>query len=126
MSSLNPVFSIGMQVREPLSSYHGVSGKALARRAVELSRPSESHRPRRGCAPSHTSSRGMRQRVVGAMAISAPPRLLIATSRRRASPHDPGPVSSAAQDLQERYRLAMIFVTHNLGIVAKMLRPRWR
>ena len=36
MSSLNPVFSIGMQVREPLASYHGISGKALARRAVEL------------------------------------------------------------------------------------------
>jgi len=36
MSSLNPVFSIGMQIREPLSSYHGISGKALATRPIEL------------------------------------------------------------------------------------------
>src|SRR5215468_1496935 len=122
MSSLNPVFSVGMQVREPLASYHGISGKALASRAVELlaavgiSSPAARLR-----AFPHQLSGGMRQRVVGAMAISAPPRLLIADE-----PTTSLDLTIQAQylrllkELQERHRLAMIFVTHNLGIVAKM------
>ena len=122
MSSLNPVFSIGMQVREPLASYHGISGRALASRAVELlaavgiSSPAERLR-----AFPHQLSGGMRQRVVGAMAISSPPHLLIADE-----PTTSLDLTIQAQylrllkDLQARHRLAMIFVTHNLGIVAKM------
>jgi oligopeptide/dipeptide ABC transporter ATP-binding protein len=122
MSSLNPVFSIGMQVREPLASYHGISGRALASRAVELlaavgiSSPAERLR-----AFPHQLSGGMRQRVVGAMAISSPPRLLIADE-----PTTSLDLTIQAQylrllkDLQARHRLAMIFVTHNLGIVARM------
>ena len=63
----------------------------------------------------------MRQRVVGAMAISSPPRLLIADE-----PTTSLDLTIQAQylrllkDLQARHRLAMIFVTHNLGIVARM------
>ena len=122
MSSLNPVFSIGMQIREPLSSYHGISGKALATRAIELlaSVGISSPAARLRAFP-HQLSGGMRQRVVGAMAIAAPPRLLIADE-----PTTSLDLTIQAQylrllkDLQERHRLAMIFVTHNLGIVAKI------
>jgi oligopeptide/dipeptide ABC transporter ATP-binding protein len=122
MSSLNPVFSIGMQVREPLGSYHGISGRALTTRAVELlaSVGISSPAARLRAFP-HQMSGGMRQRVVGAMAISAPPRLLIADE-----PTTSLDLTIQAQylrllkDLQARHRLAMIFVTHNLGIVAKM------
>src|SRR6185369_17065835 len=67
MSSLNPVFSIGMQVREAAGMYHALRGKALSERAAALL-----------AAFPHQLSGGMRQRVVGAMAIAAPPRLLIA------------------------------------------------
>jgi oligopeptide/dipeptide ABC transporter ATP-binding protein len=69
----------------------------------------------------HQMSGGMRQRVVGAMAISAPPRLLIADE-----PTTSLDLTIQAQylrllkELQARHRLAMIFVTHNLGIVARM------
>jgi oligopeptide/dipeptide ABC transporter ATP-binding protein len=122
MSSLNPVFSVGMQIREPLASYHGLSGGALRDRAVTLlgsvgiSSPSARLR-----AFPHQLSGGMRQRVVGAMAISAPPRLLLADE-----PTTSLDLTIQAQylrllkELQARHRLAMIFVTHNLGIVAKM------
>jgi oligopeptide/dipeptide ABC transporter ATP-binding protein len=122
MSSLNPVFSIGMQVRAPVASYHALSGHALRERAAELlasvgiSSPAERLR-----AFPHQLSGGMRQRVVGAMAIAAPPRLLIADE-----PTTSLDLTIQAQylrllkELQERHRLAMIFVTHNLGIVAKM------
>jgi len=69
----------------------------------------------------HQLSGGMRQRVVGAMAIAAPPKLLIADE----------PTTSLdltiqsqylrlLQELQQKHGLAMIFVTHNLGIVARM------
>ncbi len=122
MSSLNPVFSIGMQVREPLASYHGLRGRGLADRAAELLAAVGISSPRaRLRAFPHQLSGGMRQRVVGAMAISAPPRLLIADE-----PTTSLDLTIQAQylallkDLQRQHGLAMIFVTHNLGIVAKM------
>ena len=122
MSSLNPVFSIGMQVREPVAMYHGLRGRALTARATALLAsvriPSPAARLR---AFPHQLSGGMRQRVVGAMAIAAPPRLLIADE-----PTTSLDLTIQAQylgllkELQERHRLAMIFVTHDLGIVARI------
>jgi oligopeptide/dipeptide ABC transporter ATP-binding protein len=122
MSSLNPVFSIGMQVREPVAIYHGLRGRALAARAAELLGavriPSPAARLR---AFPHQLSGGMRQRVVGAMAIAAPPRLLIADE-----PTTSLDVTIQAQylallgELQQRHGLAMIFVTHNLGIISRI------
>ena len=122
MSSLNPVFSIGMQVREPLALHRGLSGRLLTACAVELlaSVGIASPATRLRAFP-HQLSGGMRQRVVGAMAIAAPPRLLIADE-----PTTSLDLTIQAQylrllkDLQARHRLAMIFVTHNLGIVAKI------
>jgi oligopeptide/dipeptide ABC transporter ATP-binding protein len=122
MSSLNPVFTLGMQVREPIVLHQGLGGRALTRRAVELLSsvgiPSPATRLH---AFPHQLSGGMRQRVVGAMAITAPPRLLIADE-----PTTSLDLTIQAQylrllkDLQARHRLAMIFVTHNLGIIARM------
>jgi ABC-type dipeptide/oligopeptide/nickel transport system, ATPase component len=122
MSSLNPVFSIGRQVREPVSMYHGLRGRALQERAAELLAavriPSPAERLR---AFPHQLSGGMRQRVVGAMAIAAPPRLLIADE-----PTTSLDLTIQAQylqlleELQQKHGLAMIFITHNLGIVSKI------
>jgi oligopeptide/dipeptide ABC transporter ATP-binding protein len=122
MSSLNPVFSIGMQLGESVAMYHGLRGRALAQRAADLLTsmriPSPAARLR---AFPHQLSGGMRQRVVGAMAIAAPPRLLIADE-----PTTSLDLTIQAQylalleELQDRHRLAMIFVTHNLGIVSRI------
>ncbi|PYN96567.1 MAG: dipeptide/oligopeptide/nickel ABC transporter ATP-binding protein [Candidatus Rokuibacteriota bacterium] len=121
MSSLNLVFSIGMQLGEPLAKYHGLRGRARLARAAELLAsvriPSPAARLR---AFPHQLSGGMRQRVVGAMAIAGPPRLLIADE-----PTTSLDLTIQAQylgllkELQQRHRFAMIFVTHNLGIVAR-------
>ncbi len=122
MSSLNPVFSVGMQVREPLTMYHGLRGATLTERAAALlasvRMPSPAARLR---AFPYQLSGGMRQRVVGAMAIAAPPRLLIADE-----PTTSLDLTIQAQylglleELQDRHRLAMIFITHNLGIVSRI------
>jgi oligopeptide/dipeptide ABC transporter ATP-binding protein len=122
MSSLNPVFSIGMQVREPVASYHGLRGRSLTQRAAELLAsvriPSPAERLR---AFPHQMSGGMRQRVVGAMAIAAPPRLLLADEPTTSLDLTiQAQYLNLLQELQERHRFAMIFVTHNLGIVARI------
>jgi ABC-type dipeptide/oligopeptide/nickel transport system ATPase component len=122
MSSLNPVFSVGMQVREPVALYHGLRGQSLTERATALLAsvriPSPATRLR---AFPHQLSGGMRQRVVGAMAIAAPPRLLIADE-----PTTSLDLTIQAQylallkELQQTHGLAMIFITHNLGIVSRI------
>jgi oligopeptide/dipeptide ABC transporter ATP-binding protein len=121
MSSLNPVFSIGMQVREPLAMYHGLRGNAVVARAAELLAavriPSPAARLR---AFPHQLSGGMRQRVVGAMAIAGPPRLLMADEPTTSLDLTiQAQYLSLLKELQQRHRFAMIFVTHNLGIVAR-------
>jgi len=122
MSSLNPVFSVGMQVREPLAAYHGLRGRTLVDRAAALLGsvriPSPADRLR---AFPHQLSGGMRQRVVGAMAIAGPPRLLIADEPTTSLDLTiQSQYLDLLKELQQRHRLAMIFVTHNLGIVARM------
>jgi oligopeptide/dipeptide ABC transporter ATP-binding protein len=122
MTSLNPVLTIGRQIGETLMLHQRLDRAAALRRAVEMLRLV--HIPeaeRRVTEYPHQLSGGMRQRVVGAMAIAAPPRLLIADE-----PTTSLDLTIQAQylrllkDLQARHRLAMIFVTHNLGIVAKI------
>ena len=122
MASLNPLFSIGDQVAEPMRVHeHMGRGGAWARAkellgAVRISAPET----RVGEYP-HQMSGGMRQRIVGAIAISCEPALLIADE-----PTTSLDLTIQAQylnllsDLQKRYHLALIFITHNLGIVAKM------
>jgi oligopeptide/dipeptide ABC transporter ATP-binding protein len=122
MASLNPLFTIGDQVAEPMRVHeHMGRGGAWARAkellgAVRISAPET----RVGEYP-HQMSGGMRQRIVGAIAISCEPTLLIADE-----PTTSLDLTIQAQylnllsDLQKRYHLALIFITHNLGIVAKM------
>ncbi len=122
MASLNPLFTIGDQVAEPIRVHEGASrigawekARALLQ-AVRIPAPEVRVREY-----PHQMSGGMRQRIVGAIAISCGPRLLIADE-----PTTSLDLTIQAQylkllkELQGQHALAMIFITHNLGIVAKM------
>jgi oligopeptide/dipeptide ABC transporter ATP-binding protein len=122
MASLNPLFSIYRQVAEPAYYHQGMRGRSLRQRVQNLLRavriPSPEVRMREY---PHQMSGGMRQRVVGAIAMAGGPKLIIADE-----PTTNLDVTIQAQylevlkDIQQKSGVALIFVTHNLGIVAKM------
>jgi len=122
MASLNPLFSIYLQVAEPAFYHQRVRGRSLRQRVRDLLQavriPSPEVRMREY---PHQMSGGMRQRVVGAIAMAGGPKLIIADE-----PTTNLDVTIQAQYLevlkaiQRETGVALIFVTHNLGIVAKM------
>src|SRR5215475_8874530 len=122
MASLNPALTVGEQIAETLSLHRGLRGRALDERVVELLRQVRISDPeRRVHAYPHQMSGGIRQRVAGAIAISCQPSLLIADE-----PTTSLDVTIQAQylrllkEIQRATNLALIFVTHDLGIVAKL------
>jgi oligopeptide/dipeptide ABC transporter ATP-binding protein len=122
MASLNPLFTIGDQVAEPIRVHEGATRANAWRRARELLRAVRIPSPeQRVLQYPHEMSGGMRQRIVGAIGISCEPRLLIADE-----PTTSLDLTIQAQylnllrELQQTHGLALIFITHNLGIVAKM------
>ena len=122
MASLNPLFTVGDQIAETLRAHEGMPRRGAWTRARELLAAVNIAAPERRVSEyPHELSGGMRQRVVGAIAIACGPRLLIADE-----PTTSLDVTIQAQylkllrDIQREHGLAMIFITHNLGIVARM------
>ncbi len=122
MTSLNPLHPIGRQVTEILTQ-HGVTDRAeLSRRAIAgltevgIRDPEE----RLGAYP-HQLSGGQRQRVMIAMALANCPKLFIADEPTTALDVTvQAQILSLLRDLQQRRRMAMLFITHDLGIVRKI------
>ncbi|HUC47636.1 MAG TPA: ABC transporter ATP-binding protein [Hyphomicrobiaceae bacterium] len=122
MASLNPLFTIGDQVAEPIRVHEGATRASAWARARDLLKAVRIPSPQaRLSQHPHEMSGGMRQRIVGAIGISCEPRLLIADE-----PTTSLDLTIQAQylnllrELQRAHGLALIFITHNLGIVAKM------
>jgi oligopeptide/dipeptide ABC transporter ATP-binding protein len=122
MASLNPLFTIGDQVAEPIRVHEGATRATAWSRAKDLLKSVRIPAPEtRVTQYPHEMSGGMRQRIVGAIGISCEPRLLIADE-----PTTSLDLTIQAQylnllrELQREHHLALIFITHNLGIVAKM------
>src|ERR1700732_3315373 len=122
MASLNPLFTIGDQVAEPIRVHEGATRRAAWKRAGDLLKAVRIPSPQtRLHQHPHEMSGGMRQRIVGAIGISCEPRLLIADEPTTSLDLTiPAQYLSLLRELQREYRLALIFITHNLGIVAKM------
>ena len=122
MTALNPVFDIDDQVGEALRTHKGLRGQRLKEQVIEMLRRVRIPAPevRVNDFP-HQLSGGMRQRVVGAIGVSCDPAVLIADE-----PTTSLDATIQAQylrllkDLQRETGCALMFITHDFGIVAKM------
>ena len=120
MTSLNPVFSVGFQIMEPLREHMGMSRKEARKRAIELldlvGIPAASKRiddyP-------HQFSGGMRQRVVIAIALACDPKVLIADEPTTALDVTvQAQILELVRDLRQKLGMAIIWITHDLGVAA--------
>jgi len=121
MTSLNPVFTIGNQISEALILHRGLDKREARKESIHLLDLVEIP----GAATRvddypHQLSGGMRQRVMIAMALSCNPRLLIADEPTTALDVTiQAQILSLLQSLQEQLGMAMMLITHDLGVVAE-------
>jgi peptide/nickel transport system ATP-binding protein len=120
MSSLNPAYTVGNQIAEQVRAHRRVGRAEAWAHAIDMLDQVGIPDPRRRARDyPHAFSGGMRQRVMIAMALSCEPKLLIADEPTTALD-----VTTQAQilellaSLQEQRQMAMIFVTHDLGVIA--------
>jgi len=121
-TSLNPCFTIGFQIVETLRLHLGLDGRAARRRAVELLEqvgiPAAAGRMKDY---PHQLSGGMNQRVMIAMAIACNPRLLIADEPTTALDVTiQAQILELLRSLQRERGMALVLITHNMGVVAEM------
>jgi microcin C transport system ATP-binding protein len=122
MTSLNPLHTIEKQISEALALHRGITGAAARTRVIELLTqvgiPDPEHRL--GSYP-HQLSGGQRQRIMIALALANEPDLLIADEPTTALDVTvQAQILKLLKDLQRRLGMAMLFITHDLGIVRKV------
>jgi oligopeptide/dipeptide ABC transporter ATP-binding protein len=122
MTSLNPTMKVGRQITETLRYHEGLRGAAARDKAIELLdrvRIPEA-RARVDQYPFQLSG-GMRQRVMIAMAIACSPRILVADEPTTALDVTvQAEILALLQDLQRDHRMAIVLITHDLGVVAQV------
>jgi microcin C transport system ATP-binding protein len=122
MTSLNPLHTVERQITEILSIHRGLSGNAARKRVIELLTEVGIPEPetRLGSYP-HQLSGGQRQRVMIAVALANEPNLLIADEPTTALDVTvQAQILKLLKELQSRLGMAMLFITHDLGIVRKI------
>jgi peptide/nickel transport system ATP-binding protein len=122
MSSLNPVLTIGRQVMEPLLEHLKMSKKAARKRAIELIEQVGISRPEQiADSYPHELSGGMLQRIMIAIAISCNPKLLIADEPTTALDVTiQAQILDLLRGLKAESNMAILLITHDLGVVAEM------
>jgi oligopeptide/dipeptide ABC transporter ATP-binding protein len=122
MTSLNPVLTIGRQIREPLETHFGMKRKAASARAAELlDRVGIPSPDARLSDYPHQFSGGMRQRAMIAMALACRPKLMIADEPTTALDVTiQAQILALLRELVAEERTALILITHDLGVVAGM------
>jgi len=121
MTSLNPVLTVGSQIAEAVRLHEGLGRSAAWERAVEMLRRVRIADPeQRAHEYPHQISGGMRQRVMIAMAMSCTPRLLVADEPTTALDVTiQAQILELLQELQQQMGMAVLLITHDLGIVAE-------
>jgi oligopeptide/dipeptide ABC transporter ATP-binding protein len=121
MTALNPVFTIGNQMADVLARHKGLTDSQARTEAIEmLGRVGIPSPARRVDEYPHQLSGGQRQRVMIAMALSCNPKLLIADEPTTAlDVTTQAQVLEQINKLQEEFRMAVILITHDLGVVAE-------
>ena len=122
MSSLNPVYTVGAQIAEAVRLHNRVGRREALDRAVEMLRLVGIPSPERRVHDyPHQMSGGMRQRAMIAMALSCDPQLLIADEPTTALDVTiQAQILELMRDLRERVGMAIMLITHDLGVVAEM------
>jgi dipeptide transport system ATP-binding protein len=123
-TSLNPCFTVGFQLMESLRVHEGLDGRAARTRAIGLLDQVGIPAPetRMGAFP-HQLSGGMNQRVMIAMAIACTPRLLIADEPTTALDVTiQAQILDLLQTLQRERGMALVLITHNMGVIAEIAR----
>jgi peptide/nickel transport system ATP-binding protein len=122
LTSLNPVYTLGEQIAEPIRIHLGKSHREAAAEAVQLLEDVGIPDPaRRARQYPHELSGGMRQRATIAMALACNPALLIADEPTTALDVTiQAQILDLLQKLQAERGMAMLFITHNLGVVAEI------
>ena len=122
MTALDPLFTVGDQIMETLLVHENISKKAAAAKAVELLDHVRMPEPRQAVEKyPHQLSGGMRQRVVIALALACSPKLLIADEPTTAlDVTTEAQILELMRDLQREMGMAILFITHDLGIIAEM------
>ena len=122
MTSLNPVFTIGNQLREAIELHTERKGKASLARAIEMLELVGINEPQKRVKQyPHELSGGMRQRVMIAMALACEPDILIADEPTTALDVTiQAQILELMQSLQKKMGMAVILVTHDLGVIADM------
>ena len=122
MTALNPVMRVGDQVAEAVTAHHSVSRKVAQQRAVDALREVAIPEPdKRARDYPHQLSGGQRQRVMIAMALVNQPRLLIADEPTTALDVTiQAQILELLRDLREKHKLAVLFISHDLGVVSRV------
>jgi peptide/nickel transport system ATP-binding protein len=121
MTSLNPVYTVGEQIAEVLRRHEGLSRRAAHEKTIEMLRLVQiPNAERRVSDYPHQFSGGMRQRVMIAMALSCSPKLLIADEPTTALDVTiQAQILELLQDLKSRLGMAVMLITHAMGVVAE-------
>ncbi|HAR5953616.1 TPA: ABC transporter ATP-binding protein, partial [Staphylococcus pseudintermedius] len=122
MTSLNPTMKIGKQVMEPIVRHIGLSKAEAKKRAIELLKlVGLKHVEERFNAYPHQFSGGQRQRIVIALALACEPKILIADEPTTALDVTmQAQILDLMKELQQKIDTSIIFITHDLGVVANV------